>query len=422
VRRPSLVLVLALLAGCGGSGPPAGPQVPAEGDAVIVQKVLDGQLDPDTGLAEVAQESGWPIHTSRGYLFATRDQGQGPYTVESPTDAFSPVQMTSTGGLAWALVQIASPDGAEYRFRAAQGDASSDPLSRYFTYPGVSPASFVLLTGKHLERWVGIGNAKIPARTLRVLVPASSPTHTMYAQDGQNLFGPTPFGGWGLQNAAGPSTLIVGIDNTADRFAEYTAVEDVIGGQPTGGKGLDYADYVEKTVRPFIEAHYGTTPHVGVMGSSLGGVISYVIKRRYPASYEFVASLSGTMGWGSIGDGIHNQTEIDAWSALASCPEGRFYLDSGGGPGAAAPTPTAMASRTTRPIPVTTTARTSRLRDTLSALGCGARVSYVFAPGAPHQEGSWRSRSPGIFQLFEATDEPARRPCVRRGSSRTALE
>jgi hypothetical protein len=309
--------------------------------------------------------------------------------------------MTSTGGLAWALVQIASPDGAEYRFRAAQGDAFGDPLSRYFTYPGVTPASFVLLTGKHLERWVGIGDAKIPARTLRVLVPASSPTHTMYAQDGQNLFGPTPFGGWGLQTAAGPSTLIVGIDNTADRFAEYTAVEDVIGGQPAGGKGLDYADYVEKTVRPFIEAHYGTTPRVGVMGSSLGGVISYVIKRRYPASYEFVASLSGTMGWGSIGDGTHNETEIEAWAALSSCPEGRFYLDSGGGPGSGCVDADGDGIQDDTPDSGDNYCENVQLRDTLSALGCGARVSYVFVPGAPHQEGSWRSRSPGIFQLFE---------------------
>jgi hypothetical protein len=401
VRRLLLVSLLALLPGCGSTEPPGQPQVPAEGDAVIVQKVLDGQLDPDTGLAEVARASGWPIHTSRGYLFATRDQGQGPYTVESPTDAFAPVEMKSTSGLAWALVQVASPDGAEYRFHAAQGDAFSDPLSRYFTYPGVSPASFVRLSGKHLERWMGIGDAKMPARTLRVLVPASSPTHTMYAQDGQNLFGPNPFGGWRLQDAAGPSTLVVGIDNTADRFAEYTAVADVIGGQPAGGKGLDYADYLEKTVRPFIEAHYGPTPHVGVMGSSLGGVISYVIKRRYPTSYEFVASLSGTMGWGSIGDGIHNQTEIEAWAALGSCPEGRLYLDSGGGPGSGCTDADGDGIQDDTADSGDNYCENVQLRDTLDALGCGTRVSYVFAPGASHQEGSWRARSPAIFQLFE---------------------
>lgn len=401
MHRPSLVSLLALLAGCSGTQPPAQPQVPPEGDAVVVQKVLDGQLDPDTGLAEVARSSGWPIRTSRGYLFAARDQGQGPYTVESPTDSFAPVEMKATSGLVWALVQVASPDGAEYRFHAAQGDAFSDPLSRYFTYFGISTPSFVLLSGKHLERWPGIADAKISARTLRVLVPVSAPTHTMYAQDGQNLFGTTPFGGWRLQDAAGPTTLVVGIDNTADRFAEYTAVPDVIGGQPAGGKGLDYADYVEKTVRPFIEAHYGPTPRVGVMGSSLGGVISYVIKRRYPASYEFVASLSGTMGWGSIGDGIHNQTEIEAWTALGSCPEGRFYLDSGGGPGSGCVDADGDGIQDDTTDSGDNYCETVQLRDRLAALGCGGRVSYVFASGAQHQEGAWHARSPAIFQLFE---------------------
>ena len=401
MRHLPSAVALALLAGCGSTPPPAGPQVPAEGDAVIVQKVLDGQLDPDTGLANVARSSGWPIHTSQGYLFATRDQGQGPYSLESPAGAFAPVEMKTAGGLAWALVQIASPDGVEYVFHAAQAAASSDPLARYFTYSGISTLSFVVLTGKHLERWPGIGDAKIPARTLRMLVPAGSPTHTMYAHDGQNLFGPSPFGGWRLQDAAGPTTLVVGIDNTPDRIAEYTAVDDVIGSQTLGGKGLDYADYVEKTVRPFIEARYGQTPHVGVMGSSLGGLISYVIKRRYPASYELVASLSGTMGWGSIGAGIHHQTEIEAWAALGSCPEGDFYIDSGGGPGSGCVDGDGDGIQDDTADSGDNYCENVQLRDTLTALGCGPRVDYVFSSGASHQEGAWRARSPGIFQLFE---------------------
>lgn len=401
MHRFLLAAIVALLSACGSTPPPAQPLVPLEGDAVIVQKVLDGQLDADTGLAEVARASGWPIHTSQGYLFATRDQGQGPYTLESPTGGFAPVEMKTGAGLAWALVQVASPDGVEYRFHLAQGGASSDPLSRYFTYFGDDTLSFVVLTGKHLERWPGIGDAKIPARTIRVLVPAGAPTHTMYAHDGQNLFGSTPFGGWRLQDAAGPTTVVVGIDNTSDRIAEYTPVDDVIENQTLGGKGLDYADYVEKTVRPFIEARYGKTAHVGVMGSSLGGLISYVIKRRYPASYELVASLSGTMGWGSIGTGIHHQTEIEAWAALGSCPDGLFYVDSGGGPGSGCVDSDGDGIQDDTPDSADNYCENVQLRDTLTALGCGTRVHYVFSSGAAHQEGAWRGRSPGIFHLFE---------------------
>lgn len=404
MRRLLLVpSLLVLLTGCGKEETPSpSAQIPAEGDAVLVRKVLDGQLDPDSALAEVARSSGWPISTSRGYLFATRDLGQGPYAVESPTGAFATVQLTSTAGLAWALVPIPAPTGVEYRFTAL-GGAFSDPLSRHFTYAGTGMAtlSFIKLTGTHLERWPAIGDAKLPGRTLRVLVPAQPPTHTMFAHDGQNLFGPSPFGGWGLQEAAGPTTLVVGIDNTSDRIAEYTPVVDVITGQTLGGKGLDYADYVEQTVRPFIEARYGRTPHVGVMGSSLGGLISYVIKRRFPASYEFVASLSGTFGWGSIGAGVHNTTEIQAWAALGACPSGTFYVDSGGGPGSGCVDSDADGIQDDTPDSTDNYCENAQLREVLLGLGCGGRVRYVFSSGSPHSEPAWRGRAPTIFQLFE---------------------
>jgi predicted alpha/beta superfamily hydrolase len=66
------------------------------------------------------------------------------------------------------------------------------------------------------------------------------------------------------------------------------------------------------------------------MGSSLGGLISFHIAWRYPDEYDFAASLSGTMGWGSIDPNMHEQTMIERYASLASPLPVVLYLDSGG--------------------------------------------------------------------------------------------
>ena len=48
---------------------------------------------------QVARSGGWPIATSKGYLFALTDQGNGPYTVLGPFGSFT---MASNRGVAWA--------------------------------------------------------------------------------------------------------------------------------------------------------------------------------------------------------------------------------------------------------------------------------------------------------------------------------
>jgi hypothetical protein len=60
------IAVVLLLSGCG-SETPSGARLPAEGDAPILQRVLDGTLAPQDGLTQVAQSAGWPIPTTEGY-------------------------------------------------------------------------------------------------------------------------------------------------------------------------------------------------------------------------------------------------------------------------------------------------------------------------------------------------------------------
>jgi predicted alpha/beta superfamily hydrolase len=228
-------------------------------------------------------------------------------------------------------------------------------------------------------------------------VPAEPPTHFLYAQDGQNLFGPGV--SWHLQDGAGPRTLLVGIDSTRARWAEYTHVEDDLGSGPVGGDAIAYVDFLRSAVRPFVEARYGTPSRVGILGSSLGGLVSYYAVLRSPGEYDFVASLSGTMGWGSIGPGRRGGTILEAFAALPACPGVRFYLDSGG---AGADCADLDGDGIEDDVDGGDNyCENVQLRDVLQALGC-TDVHHVWAPNAPHHESAWWGRAPAILDLFEA--------------------
>ena len=399
----ALLLALAQVTGCGSGGGPTASRLPTEGDALILQRVLDGTLAPQAGLDEVARSQGWPIQTSQGFLFALLDGGLGPYALQSPGGAFPTTALRSEAGVAWVLLPIAAPEGASYRFATRFGDAVADASSRRYGYLGAAEVSLVRAGGAHLERWPGIGDGVLAPRTVRVWVPAQPPTYFLYVHDGQNLFAPgAPYGGWRLDLAAGPTTLVIGIDNTPARVAEYTPVQDLDPLQ--GGQGAAYADFLANTVRPFIEspARYGAPLRRGIIGSSHGGLISYAIALRDPAGYDLVASLSGTMGWGSIRGAVQGQTVIDAYAALPACPAAALYLDSGGGPGAGCVDADGDGVEDDAPLAADNYCENAQLRRVLEGLGCGPRLTYVWAQNAAHNEAAWRARAAAILDLFEA--------------------
>jgi len=170
-----------------------------------------------------------------------------------------------------------------------------------------------------------------------------------------------------------------------------------------GGGAVAYADFLEQVVRPLVEdpAHYGAPVRRGVLGSSLGGLVSYAIALRHPASYDFVASLSGTMGWGSIEGGLRNQTVIEAYAALPACPAATLYLDSGGGPGSGCVDSDADGLEDDAAGAGDNYCENAQLKGVLEGLGC--TPTYVWASGAAHNEAAWRSRSIAILDLFEGS-------------------
>lgn len=114
----------------------------------------------------------------------------------------------------------------------------------------------------------------------------------LYMHDGQNLFDvATSFSGeWQVDETLNtlfaqgdPGVIVVGIDNGGgDRIGEYTPWPNP---QYGGGDGEAYIDFIAQTLKPHIDAHYRTMPdaaHTGIMGSSLGGLISLYGALRYP--------------------------------------------------------------------------------------------------------------------------------------------
>jgi len=106
----------------------------------------------------------------------------------------------------------------------------------------------------------------------------------LYMHDGQNLFDQTTSfsGEWKvdetlntLHEQGDHGIIVVGIDNGgADRLDEYTPWSHPTYG---GGNGDNYIDFIVETLKPYIDENYRTYPQpefTGLMGSSLGGLIS----------------------------------------------------------------------------------------------------------------------------------------------------
>ena len=156
------------------------------------------------------------------------------------------------------------------------------------------------------------GAAGVIRRDVFVYTPpgyADQPTRrypVLYMHDGQNLFGPDAmFGGWRVEQAADrliqtgqmAPVIIVGLANSAERMTEYMPEQD------NDGEAGRYVDLLVGALKPWVDATYRTRPereHTGLLGSSLGGLVSLYAGWRRPDVFARVGSLSGSFwlkGW-----------------------------------------------------------------------------------------------------------------------------
>lgn len=375
--------------GTGGSG---GANV-GDLDAILAEL----RADTKGALTKHAGESGWPVPVAGGHLFVSTDTTL--HFVAGDHDSWQGTAMKADAGFLWVVIPV--PADEHYKL-TDQTTFKADPWSRSYTYDANGEISLVAPSGAHLDRWPSVGDAGMVPRTLRVWVPASPILHELYVHDGQNLFDPDAFfGGWHLQDTVPPGMLLVGIDNTQGRMDEYTHVADVIGGQSVGGKGDAYAAFLKNTVRPLIRKHYGEPGPVGLLGSSLGGLISFHLADHDPGEYAFAGSMSGTMGWGSIGAGTHNETLIARYQKHGH-QKTVLYLDSGGeGPCADSDNDGIWDDSATAGDNY---CENAQLRDALYGLGYAKDQDffYGYTPGAMHNEAAWAARAHVPLQIFDA--------------------
>jgi hypothetical protein len=306
---------------------------PPRTDEQIVRELIAGAGDLDLVMHEVAWSGGWPVKTDADtWIFVRRQVSDEAAFVAGDFDDWALVEMTRTSGFAYAEVAVSTPVGSKYKFVVDGTEYQADPTARSYWYDQFGEVSYIQAPSDaaRLDRWPDLTAEGLPARDVRVLVPAGEgPWPVMYAHDGQNLFDPGAFfGGWHLQDTVS-DLLIVGIDNTPDRMSEYTHVDDSIDGTLITSLGDRHADLLHKVVRPHVETIYGTTGINGVMGSSLGGLQALNTALRHDG-YDFVASLSGTLGWGRFERS--NVTMRERWLGV-STRSTVIYVDSGGSDG-----------------------------------------------------------------------------------------
>lgn len=317
--------------------------------------------------------------------------------------------------------------------RGPSGDVwFSDPHSRRFEFDSFGRISLVRGGDQagHLE-WVrAVGSSGLRnTRHLSLYVPpgydsATAKYPVIYMHDGQNLFDAhqpgAAFGTWDADGVAEAEIaagrvrklIIVGIPNTADRMDEYTPVQDTVGGQAVGGKGDLYADFVVNEVKPLVDARYRTLAdrdNTAVLGSSLGGVISFHLGLRSPSVFRYVGGMSSTFDWGS---GLGNATMIDRYAMTADLAmRGQvFYLDSGGGPPASGPCPNDGPNDGRDNY-----CETLQMKAALEAKGittypldpnalrlepADIDIYHWWEPGAPHAESAWNARLFRPLRLF----------------------
>ncbi len=244
-------------------------------------------------------------------------QADGSYQLTLPASVRGPQEFKFTRG-AWAAAE-ASPQYQPVANR--QATLTGAPATLTFQLatwqdqrPGGAPAPKAHTLAPGVQ--VLADSFRLPqlggrARRVWLYLPpgyAASPHQrypVLYLQDGQNVFDEaTAFAGeWGVDETLNklateansqPGCLVVAVDNGgAHRLDEHSPWANAEYKQ--GGEGAAYTDFLVRTLKPYVDAHYRTRPdaaHTAIAGSSMGGLIAFYAGLKYPRVFGRIGVFS----------------------------------------------------------------------------------------------------------------------------------
>lgn len=226
---------------------------------------------------------------------------------------------------------------------------------------------------------------------------------TLLMHDGQNLFNASTsaFGvAWMCQNTLDSlipqgdmrEIIVIGVDNTPQRIYEYTySVDPTVG---DGGGADAYIDFLVDTVAPLAVAQYRIFDDEpgsrwGILGSSLGGLLSCYAAWTRPQRFGFGGCMSSSFWWNNQD---FNASVLPRHAGGAYPSVTALYLDSGdAGPDNddVTQTRTVRDSVLALGFPYAPVAPQCTAPDTDA---CPRALAYFLARGAQHSEAYWGAR------------------------------
>ncbi len=213
--------------------------------------------------------------------------------------------------------------GEMLEFKFTKGDWNKEALSEYKTVPAnykltVKDDTLIVfrinfwkdefkinVPDKITGKYVHIKNfdaKEITDRDIIILLPSDYDSAidkrypVLYMHDGQNLFNPATSSlgyDWRIDEITDslisvseiPSLIVVGIYNTGKRFYEYSNTDE----------GEKYMRFIVKELKPYIDNKFRTftnRENTFVGGSSMGGLISFMLGWQYPEVFSKMICVS----------------------------------------------------------------------------------------------------------------------------------